>query len=488
MNSVRRMFRASALILRSYSSSSASASAATRKRSKSLPVRPRPMEIPFQPKVANAVNLIGQVHTTVQFQTCADGNTYAATVITRQESPYSPYLYIPVIFEGDLALTAKTHLQQNDIIHIAGQLSTDPPHLDQSSAQTNNIQVMVQSLYFVKGYPQEKNISATSKQDKMLTASASGKHDINQSTKDVRSKQSDEHDIDKSWKDLLNNPSEWWDVRSTKNPKGAAFQRKKNGELLFVNSSTPKWLLEKCDSITIDLKPELKHSITSAKKDPDSSLSPWRDLLDNPKQWSDFRDSKLNKLVNPRHPDFKRKDGSLSLWLNNRAPTWVSSELEGLEFDDAVVKSKQADNCKGDQSWNDLVENPTKWLDKRSDKTNERAPDFKHKETGQVLWLNRAPTWVLSKLKGLEFDVPVVKSKQAKNTKDDQSWNDLVKNPTKWWDNRLNKKNERAPDFKHKESGEALWLNGSPSWVLSKLPPLEPKQSVETGWKQTLVS
>ncbi|XP_061370000.1 protein OSB2, chloroplastic-like [Gastrolobium bilobum] len=242
------VFRASALILRSYSSSASASAAATRRRSKSLPVRPRPTKIPLQPKVTNAVNLIGQVYTPVQFETCDDGNTYAATVIRRQESPSSPYRFIPVIFEGDLAFTAKTHLQQNDIIHIAGQLSTDPPLVDQRSAQTNNIQVMVQSLNFVKDIS-EKRIYLLL-QSKI---ESSGKHDINQSTKDVRSMQSDEHDIDKSWKDLLNNPSEWWDVPSTKNPKGVAFQRKINGELLFVNSSTPEWLLEKLDTIAIDL-------------------------------------------------------------------------------------------------------------------------------------------------------------------------------------------------------------------------------------------
>lgn len=68
------------------------------------------------------------------------------------------------------------------------------------------------------------------------------------------------------------------------------------------------------------------------------------------------------------------------------------------------------------------------------------------------------------------------------------SWNDLVQNPAKWWDNRLDKRNEKAPDFKHKDTGEGLWLDSSPSWVLAKLPPVKPKQIVETDRKSTLVS
>ncbi|TKY44506.1 OSB3 [Spatholobus suberectus] len=406
--SVRRVLRDShslaPLILR--------CSYATRTRKSDSPSPPH--QIPFQPKLANAVNLIGQVHQPLQFQTSPDGNVWAATVITRQESPHSP---IPVIFEGDLAHSAKCHLKQNDFIHIAGQLSTDPPHLQQQQHQTN-IQVMVQTLNFVQGYPQVNNASAISSK-KTFPFSTSEEHGINSSRKHIHAKQSEQLDIDKSWKDLLDNPIEWWDLRSIKeNPKGAAFERKTNGELLYINSSPPKWLQQKLESMTIDLKPEPKQSISSAsaKKNADSSLSSWTDLTDNPTQWCDFRDSKLNGLVNPKHPDFKRKDGSVSLWLN------------------------------------------------------------------------KSPTWVLPKLKGLQFDVPAAKSKKAKDCKGGESWNDLVQNPAKWWDNRLNKRNEKAPDFKHKETGEVLWLNASPSWVLAKLPPVKPKQSVETGRKQTLVS
>ncbi|XLT85433.1 hypothetical protein HN873_007186 [Arachis hypogaea] len=86
------------------------------------------------------------------------------------------------------------------------------------------------------------------------------------------------------------------------------------------------------DSLSIDLKPELKHSTNDLKKVRDSSLAPWTDLLDDPKQWTDYRDSKRDGQVNPRFPDFKRKDGNGALWLNN-APKWVLSRLQELKFD-----------------------------------------------------------------------------------------------------------------------------------------------------------
>ncbi|QHO55922.1 Protein OSB4 [Arachis hypogaea] len=99
------------------------------------------------------------------------------------------------------------------------------------------------------------------------------------------------------------------------------------------------------DSLSIDLKPELKHSTNDLKKVRDSSLAPWTDLLDDPKQWTDYRDSKRDGQVNPRFPDFKRKDGNGALWLNN-APKWVLSRLQELKFDVPAVKSKQAKDFK----------------------------------------------------------------------------------------------------------------------------------------------
>ncbi|XP_027359050.1 protein OSB2, chloroplastic-like [Abrus precatorius] len=394
--SMRRVLGAfhshSTLILRLRSYSTRTPTLTRTRKSKPLPPTLRPSDIPFQPKLANAVNLIGEVHAPIQFETSSDGNTWAATVITRQD------LSIAVIFEGDLAHTAASHLKQNDCIHVSGQLSTDPPHLQNPQHQTH-FQVMVQTLNFVRGYPPPQDQSSFTR-------------------KYFHAKETEELLLDKSWKDLLQNPTQWWDVRSSKeNSKGAAFESKLNGELLFINSSTPKWLQEKLESMAIDLKPERQQSmITGAKKDPDASPSSWTDLLNDSKQWCDYRQSKLNGLVNPKHPDFKHKDSSAALWLN------------------------------------------------------------------------QVPSWVLPKLKELEFDVPVVKSKNVKGSRDDQSWNDLIQNPAKWWDNRLDKRNAKAPDFKHKDTGEVLWLNGSPSWVLPKLPPPKPKQSVETGKRRTLVS
>lgn len=51
-------------------------------------------------------------------------------------------------------------------------------------------------------------------------------------------------------------------------------------------------------------------------------------------------------------------------------------------------------------------------------------------------------------------------------------WQEFFQDPSKFWDNRRDKRNPRAPDFKNKDNGDkALWLNDkkNPSWVAQQL-------------------
>ncbi|KAK6160761.1 hypothetical protein DH2020_004142 [Rehmannia glutinosa] len=42
--------------------------------------------------------------------------------------------------------------------------------------------------------------------------------------------------------------------------------------------------------------------------------------------------------------------------------------------------------------------------------------------------------------------------------------------PSEWWDNRNHKSNTKLPDFKHKDTGEVLWLkDNDPPWVRKQL-------------------
>ncbi|XVE94292.1 hypothetical protein REPUB_Repub01dG0268500 [Reevesia pubescens] len=98
---------------------------------------PRPSTIPFQSKVANSVSLSGFIHMPVQFESASDGKFWAGTVISQNPSSDSPPLWIPIIFEGDLAHIAVCHLKENDHVYIDGQLSADPPSSNATHGQAN---------------------------------------------------------------------------------------------------------------------------------------------------------------------------------------------------------------------------------------------------------------------------------------------------------------------------------------------------------------
>ncbi|KAH8958034.1 hypothetical protein BDL97_07G123400 [Sphagnum fallax] len=55
-------------------------------------------------------------------------------------------------------------------------------------------------------------------------------------------------------------------------------------------------------------------------------------------------------------------------------------------------------------------------------------------------------------------------------------WREFFTDPSQWWDHRPEKANERYPDFKHKKTGEALWLEDrqNPPWVAAEIAAMAP--------------
>uniref|UniRef100_A0A7N0V1Y2 Uncharacterized protein n=1 Tax=Kalanchoe fedtschenkoi TaxID=63787 RepID=A0A7N0V1Y2_KALFE len=426
---------------------------------------PKPSEIPWQAKVANCVNLIGHIKMPVQFRS-DDGGTksWACSMIRQETSSKSNPLWMPVLFEGDLAHVVACHVKENDYVYVVGHLSAKPSPFSPST-RTQPLQVIVESINFVDESSRlKKYFSHTKLKDEPKK--------IDELSEDDGAAIDDKAFVKQSWRDVLLKPHEWWDVRSDKEKSAAAFRRKDNGELLFIDESTPQWLLRKLDCLTFDKPVTETKQQTASGKTKDAALGPWKDLLDDTEHWRDYRKDKLDGKVSAKHPDFKRKDRSISLWLSS-APKSILSELENLEFGGPGLSPRQLKGSKGEESWKDLVENPHKWWDNRLKKRSEKAPDFSHKDTGEGLWLNTAPKSILSGLENVDFGAPTPTPTplKAKNVKGEELWKDVVDNPLKWWDNRLKKLSEKSPDFKHKETGEALWLINAPTWVLSELPP-----------------
>ncbi|CAI9098067.1 OLC1v1034628C1 [Oldenlandia corymbosa var. corymbosa] len=298
---------------------------------------PRPSEIPYQSKVANSVNLIGQVTTPVKFHSAPDGKSFAGAVISQENDEH---LVIPMLFEGDLASVVDAHVKKNDCVYVEGKLSEDSLPFDLDDCR-GNFHLVVENINFVVGY--EKKPS----RKKMVTNESGG---------------------GRTYPEKVNVQEYDDQLRPSKTPESEI--------------SEPEFSQDNLNSAK------------AVKKD-DLGNDPWKDLVKNPGQWRDYREQKSNRTVVPKHPDFKH--GRISLWLDS-APKWVLPEIEKMfgKVNSNEVKASKA--SKGEDSWKNLVEYPSKWWDNRLNKKNPKGPDFTHKETKEALWLNSAPNWVLPKL------------------------------------------------------------------------------------------
>ncbi|XP_073044407.1 protein OSB2, chloroplastic-like [Primulina eburnea] len=319
-----------------YSEISPSLNQGIKKHSEVLTAWPRPRKIPYQEKVANLVNLIGHVQTPVKFEASSNGEHFAASVISRADGGEKVSLLVPVVFEGDLAHIVAYHVKENDTVYVSGKLSRDPMRL-MLNQYVGNFYVLAENLNFVEGL--EVNL-----------------------------------------------------------------MEKREGVSLNIGSEERGTVLGRNDAVKVD-KDWFKSgkgkgkSVRSVRKrkDWDLQLDLWRDLVKNPQQWWDYRDHKSNGLVKEKFPDFKQKGTEKGLWLSS-APEWALPGLEKLGFDVNVIGERSGEMnrpSKLDSSWKNLVENPNKWWDNRANKRNPKGPDFKHKETGEALWLSSSPAWVL---------------------------------------------------------------------------------------------
>ncbi|KAM1561470.1 hypothetical protein ACFX1Z_004592 [Malus domestica] len=138
---------------------------------------PRPTQVPFQPKVANAVR------TPLHVVRTPDGKVLAATVLTSSSPSPANSLRIPIVSEGDLANTADLHLKDSDFVFVAGSLRSDLDHLN-AGEDRGRLQVLVHTLYFVEESSQLNKSSKADRQEERTTDhTAVVKDDMDQSWK-----------------------------------------------------------------------------------------------------------------------------------------------------------------------------------------------------------------------------------------------------------------------------------------------------------------
>ncbi|KAH6755883.1 hypothetical protein C2S53_007140 [Perilla frutescens var. hirtella] len=378
---------------------------------------PKPSEIPYQAKVANFVKLVGHVNSRVQFETASDGKFFAATVISQEIRGGKNSLSIPVVFEDDLAHAVACHVKENDCVLVSGQLSSEQLRFEMGDG-FGKFHVVGENLNFVEGYKRSVSMKKSAGSDLGVGIEISVDGGIGNV---------DAEEFDQRSKEAL------------EDAKVKSFSNKKDWGSSSV-SLEPSIGSEGAMSGFGEAKPAGASGGSAAKKKEGDRISDlWRDLVKNSLLWLDYRDHKAKGLVKEKYPDFKHKGTGDAIWINT-APKWVLPGLGKLEFDTPFTKPKFVQRGgQGKLEFDASVINPT--LVQGGDNASVAKP--KIVQGGK--WCG----------------------------KDEDSWKDLVDNPNKWWDNRTNKRNPKAPDFKHKETGKGLWVSSSPDWASSSLPPLK---------------
>lgn len=398
---------------------------------------PKPQPIPYQLKAANFVNLIGNVTAPVKFETNSDGEHFSTTVISLGNEGSVTSLSIPVIFGGDLAHIVACHVKENDFVFVSGQMSEDTLGLV-SSEILGKLHIVAYNINFVVGFE---------KSDFDTKVGFSSSVEIDELGR-IKSKAASGVGFEKSAFDRkvgFSSPVEIDELGRlrSKDPSGVEFDGAKGKKSsierpaipLFEAEAEPKSVTVDSENVVSSTKSVGNNSWESGskKKDADQTSNLWSDLVKNPLQWCDYRSHKANGMVKEKFPDFKKKGTGESLWISS-GPKWILPKLRQLQFDVKEVKPRVLGG-EGERKQNPHLEDSVKNLVEKGHSERKQNPDL------------------------------------------ESSWKKLVENPQKWWDNRGKKISSKSPDFRHKETGECLWLNRSPEWVLSKLPSVKGGQN-----------
>lgn len=87
--------------------------------------------------------------------------------------------------------------------------------------------------------------------------------------------------------------------------------------------------------------------------------------------------------------------------LLKNALAWIGSQSE-LNFDVSGESGLEKERARL-HLWQMFFANPYEWYDHRNKKNKPNQPDFKHKDTGEALWIHpRDPQWVKVQLQQLD--------------------------------------------------------------------------------------
>lgn len=192
----------------------------------------------------------------------------------------------------------------------------------------------------------------------------------------------------------------------------------------------------------------------------------WDELRASPDSFWDNRSSK----VNPRAPDFVHKATGDALWASSDPPQWYVEEnayatatgpqLDPVVAGDAMDQTYTAPPDYGDASADGLAEiaaagaTPGSWGGASGGAA--AAATDRWGGAGGSYFGAAAGGGVAAGAAG---------GRRAAASGDMAAlWEEYRNSPGSFWDNREGKRNPRAPDFKHKQTGKGLWMESAPAW------------------------
>lgn len=379
--------------------------------------------IPYEEGLAHSFSLAGKVSNLV-IET--DGNLVSGgTFILAPSDPeFGANLKVLLSTPEAIAQTSSEEIQEGDTVCVVGKLRVKHSQRD-GSETVMELHVLADDVQRFHTPEEAVAHGLEQEQERQLIAEETSAIVLSE------------------WDTFFQDTSQWYDNREDKRSPTAPDFKHKYSEAVLWESSCP-----------IHLRGNL----------PPKSSDLWQQLLERPGEWTDWR---LNK-PSPKYPDFTKIGTGEALWDGPRTPTWVREKLhsEVLPFS---TTGYQTSRYQDDDKWRRYFDNPEQWYDNRRSKRNPRAPDFRHKNGSDVLWLSSAPSWAHEHLGSRGPEKAQAATATPVRHQEDAKWQALLNSPNEWYDNRLGKFNAKAPDFKHKTSGEALWLDSAPSWAKEQL-------------------
>ncbi|KNA12735.1 hypothetical protein SOVF_123010, partial [Spinacia oleracea] len=366
------------------------------------PKSARPSTITWEPRLHNSASFIGTVEFPLKQYATQDEHLGVYTSLRVKTSPHSDTSFcISLEMWGALAERALLHLKQKDYIYVSGELGSYTKATSDGK-ESLKYKVTAKELNYVKldesgkhSDHQQKEREAPGKNSPRVLDSEkeSGEH-LGESG--LQMKNNRFH----LWQILFANPNEWYDNRKNKrNPKQPDFKNKSTGEALWFNESDPSWVKKQIELLDSRLSGSSNYDMTS-------KLYPSRFVTDELLMVP-------NPMVAVRELDDAKPDEP-----ERNFQTVVNSGQKTAELLDETSLQKKNNRL---LLWQTFFANPDEWYDNRKNKKNPKQPDFKHKSSGEALWLSeRGPEWINKKIEELDCRVSG-RAKEKETSKSSQT-------------------------------------------------------------------